>query len=172
MLTNPRNTVSLRSKIKVVTCIELNGCLREIWLNFANLINSFLLDNRYWFRVKIKEPLSSFTNDFMHVNIWLLVRDFTILVTTCKYNKDSKFPMWLRLKNSKDTPLLDNGSKGQTKNYLYILVYILNNVRDTNYFTNFFTSYWCSEWLLVNEKVILIMNLIKGWLYQHFVKML
>ena len=34
-----------------------------------------------------------------------------------------------------------------------------NNVRDINYFTKNFTNCWCGEWLLVNEKVILIVDL-------------
>ena len=34
-----------------------------------------------------------------------------------------------------------------------------NNTRNTNYFTNFFTNFWCGEWLLVNEKLILVVDL-------------
>ena len=34
-----------------------------------------------------------------------------------------------------------------------------NNAKDTNYFTKYFTNCWCDEWLLVNEKVILIVDL-------------
>ena len=59
----------------------------------------------------------------------------------------------------------------------------MSNARDTNYFTKKFTNYWCDEWLLVNEKMILIVDLndinggpkwkpIKSWPHQHFVKIL
>ena len=37
-----------------------------------------------------------------------------------------------------------------------------NNYRVTNYFTINFTNYWYGEWLLVNEKIILIINLDKN----------
>ena len=37
-----------------------------------------------------------------------------------------------------------------------------NNDRDTNYFTINFTNYWYDEWLLVNKKIILIINLDKN----------
>ena len=50
------------------------------------------------------------------------------------------------------------------------------NARDTNYFTKKFTNCWCGKWLLVNEKVILMVGFrwkpIRGWLHQHFVKIL
>ena len=36
---------------------------------------------------------------------------------------------------------------------------VLNNARDTNYFRKIFTNYRCGEWLLVNEKVILMVDI-------------
>ena len=35
----------------------------------------------------------------------------------------------------------------------------MNNAKNTNYFIKKFTNCWCNEWLLVNEKVILIVDL-------------
>ena len=37
----------------------------------------------------------------------------------------------------------------------------MNNVRDINNFKKYFTNYWYGEWLLINEKMILIMGLMK-----------
>ena len=34
-----------------------------------------------------------------------------------------------------------------------------NIARNTNYFIKKFTNYWYGEWLLVNKKVILMLNL-------------
>ena len=37
-----------------------------------------------------------------------------------------------------------------------------NNDRDTNYFIINFINYWCDKWLLINKKIILIINLNKN----------
>ena len=39
------------------------------------------------------------------------------------------------------------------------LYYEKNNNRNTNYFIKYFTNYWYGKWLLVNEKVILMVDL-------------
>ena len=38
----------------------------------------------------------------------------------------------------------------------------MTKVRNSNFFINFFTNYWYSEWLLVNEKVMLMVDLDKN----------
>ena len=38
----------------------------------------------------------------------------------------------------------------------------MNNVRHIGYFIIFFINYWRGEWLLVNEKVILMVDLDKN----------
>ena len=35
----------------------------------------------------------------------------------------------------------------------------MSKARDTNFFTKNFTNCWCGEWLLINEKVMLMMDL-------------
>ena len=59
------------------------------------------------------------------------------------------------------------------KRYSQIL-FTKSNARDINFFLKFFTNCWCDEWLLINEKVMLMIDLNEKtghinnlWLYFH-----
>ena len=39
------------------------------------------------------------------------------------------------------------------------ILFTKSNARDINFFPNFFTNCWCDEWLLINEKVMLMVDL-------------
>ena len=43
---------------------------------------------------------------------------------------------------------------------MHIIIFVgVRNTRDTNYFIKFFTNHWCGEQLLVNKKVMLMVDL-------------
>ena len=59
--------------------------------------------------------------------------------------------------------MISNINIFQNKQTFYIhLSLSKNNAKYTNYFIKNFTNCWCDEWLLVNEKVILMVELNKN----------